>query len=195
MGMPRRGQQGAEVLHLADAEAQVVLVQHLAQAARHGLEVAAGEAAVGGEPLDHDQPLLQRLQQLLVAAGQEAADVGQAVLLGAHGAAVGVAEDLAHDLGDRAVGLPRLALLDEPGVLGEAAGVDVEGDAELAAELGDGLDVGQRDRLAAAGVVGQGEHAERDVLARAPANSLRSAVEVHVALEGVLGPAGRAPRG
>ena len=46
------------------------------------------------------------LQQILVAAGEEAADVGEAVLLGAHGAAVGVAEDLAHDLGDRAVPCP-----------------------------------------------------------------------------------------
>ena len=64
------------------------------------------------------------LGQRVVVHGQEAADVGQAVLLGAHRAAVGEGGHLAHDVGDRPVGLPGLALLDEPGVLGEAAGVE-----------------------------------------------------------------------
>src|SRR4028118_785687 len=104
--------------------------------------------------------------QPVVAGGEESADVGEAVLLRAHRAAVGVAEDLADDLFHRTVLLPRLARLDEEGVLGEAAGVDVEGDAELAAELRSRLDVGEGDRLAAARVVGQGQHAEGDIVAR-----------------------------
>ena len=63
---------------------------------------------------------------VVVVQGQEAADVDQGVLLGAHGAAVGVAEELARDLLDAPVLLPGLAPLDEPGVLGEAGAVQEE---------------------------------------------------------------------
>ena len=102
--------------------------------------------------------------QLGVARGEEAAHVDDGVLLGAHGAAVGQVAHLAHDLAHRLVGVAGLAQLDEVGVLGDAAGVEVERLAVLAADLGDGAHVGQRDRLAAAGVVGDGDHDERDAL-------------------------------
>ena len=65
---------------------------------------------------------------------QEAADVDHAVLLGRHGAAVGQANiSRAISIG-RPVGVARLPQLDEVGVLGEAAGVEEERDAVLAAD-------------------------------------------------------------
>ena len=66
-----------------------------------------------------------------VVQGHEAADVHQRVLLGAHGAAVGMAEELAGDLLDAAILLAGLAPLDEPGVLGEARAVEVQRHAVL----------------------------------------------------------------
>ena len=68
----------------------------------------------------------------------------------------------------RAVRLSFLAQLDEVGILGEAAGVDIERDAVLAADRRDGARIRERYRLPAAGVVGDGEHADRDLLTARP---------------------------
>ncbi len=114
----------AEVGGGPDAVAQVVVVDDLAQPLRDGLEVTAGEPAVGGEALGEDEQVAAALGQVVVAHGEPAADVGQAVLLGAHRHAVGERRHLPHDVGDVALGLAGLALADEPGVLGEAAGVE-----------------------------------------------------------------------
>ena len=58
-----------------------------------------------------------------------AADVDDAVLLGAHHAAVGERERLLGDLAGGAVAVARLAARDQPGVLGEPGGVQEERDA------------------------------------------------------------------
>ena len=118
----------ADVLDLADPRVHVVLVEHLLDAARHRLEVAAGEAAVGVQALEHDEAA-GLLEQLLVERRQEAADVGQQVLLGADRGAVGVRAHLAQDVLEALVGVAVLALLDEPRVLGGARRVEVDLDA------------------------------------------------------------------
>jgi hypothetical protein len=56
------------------------------------------------------------------------------------------------------------AQLDEVGVLGKAAGVKVERNAVAMAELTDLAGIGHRDRLASAGVVGDGQHDQRNSL-------------------------------
>ena len=88
----------AEVGRGRDAVQQVVVVERFVQAHRDGLEVPAGEAAVGGEAFGQDQqiPLLQR--QAIVVAGEEPPDIGHPVLLGRHGAAVCVGEELPGDI-------------------------------------------------------------------------------------------------
>ena len=102
---------------------------------------------------------------------QPAADVGEAVLLRRHRHAVGERRHLAHDVGDRPVGLARLALLDEPGVLGEAAGVEEQRHAVAVADRAHRAQVLERDRLAAARVVGDGHEHDRDALGAALARA------------------------
>ena len=112
----------------ADAVAQVVLVEHLREPRGDRLEVAAGEAAVGREALGEDQQVARSARrQRVVVHGEEAADVGEAVLLGAASCSRRRGENISRAIsfGVRPR-LARLALLDEPGVLGEAAGVEEE---------------------------------------------------------------------
>ena len=137
-----RGERLAEVGDLGDAVAQVLLVHHLVEADRDHLEVAPGEAAVGREALGHDAAHLEAGEELLVVAdGDEAADVRDRVLLRAHEDAVGVGHHLAHDLRQRHVRVAGLALLDEPRVLGEAGDVEDELLVALARDRGDLADV------------------------------------------------------
>ena len=88
-GHARGHQPLVQVLGRADAVAQVRLLDHLLEPAGHGLEVVPGEAAVGGEALGEDEEVAAALRQGVVVHGQEAADVGEAVLLGRHRAPVG----------------------------------------------------------------------------------------------------------
>src|SRR5438445_575499 len=97
------------------------------------------------------------LSEPVVIEAQEAPDVDQAVLLGAHGAAVGQGEHLAGDVPHLPVRLPRLAQLDEVGVLGEAAGVEEQRHTVAAGYLAGRPDVLQRDRLPAPRIVRDGQ--------------------------------------
>jgi hypothetical protein len=87
--------------------------------------------------------------------------------------------------GIAAIGVAVLALLDEPGVLGEAAGVEEERQAVSVADLAHGAQVRQRHRLAAPGVVRDRHEHDRHVLAAALADQRVERVDVHVALERV----------
>ena len=69
--------------------------------------------------------------------------------------------------GSIAVGLAGFAGLDEPGVLGEPAGVEEERLAVPVADGADGAEVLERDRLAAARVVRHGHEDDRHVARRA----------------------------
>jgi hypothetical protein len=82
------------------------------------------------------------------------------------------------------VGVGGLALLDEPGVLSKAAGVEVERDAVTFADGSYGFGVFHGDGLAAAGVVGDGEHDQRDALAPHALDELVERFNIHVAFEG-----------
>src|SRR5207249_10535835 len=70
----------------------------------------------------------------VVAHQQHAANVYQAVLLGADGRAVSQVEHLAGNVVCSAVLLARLALLDEVSILGKSAGVEEKWDAVLRSE-------------------------------------------------------------
>ena len=93
----------AQILGRADAIAQVILVYHLAQTLRDRFEVPASQTSVSDEPFGQDEDVAALLGQPVVVHGQPAADVRQAVLLGAHGHAVGQRCDLANDVGDGSV--------------------------------------------------------------------------------------------
>ena len=161
---------------------EVVVVDDLAEALRDGLEVAPGEPAVGREALGQDEHVATRLGERVVVEREPAADVGEPVLLGAHRHPVGERGHVADDVRDRPVRLAGLAGLDEPGVLGEPAGVEEERLPVPVADGPDGPQVLERDRLAAARVVGHGHEHDRDVRAARGQQRLER-VGVHVALE------------
>ena len=79
-----------------------------------------------------------------------------------------------------------LAKLDEPGVLGEAAGVEVERDAVLLTHRAHLAGIFHGDRLAATGVVRDGEHDERDAIAADAVDEGFESGDIHVAFEGML---------
>jgi hypothetical protein len=83
------------------------------------------------------------------------------------------------------MGVAVLALLDEPGVLGEAARVEEERDAVAVADLADGAQVRERYRLAATRVVRDRDEHHRDALDAAVADEGIQRVGVHVPLERV----------
>ena len=88
----------AEIRGGGDAVAQVVLFERFLHADGDGFEVAAGEAAIGGIAFSQDQQIFLLLGEQVVVGAEEAADVGHAVFLGGHGAAVAVAEHFLRNL-------------------------------------------------------------------------------------------------
>ena len=83
-------------------------------------------------------------------------------------------------------GVPRFTQFNEIGVLGKTAGVDEEGDLELPVGGSHGADIFQRHRLPAAGVVGNGNSAKRNVLHSGFLDESAQLGDVQVALEGML---------
>jgi hypothetical protein len=147
-----------------------------------------------GKPSVRMSRLRAAVAMRVVVDGQPASDVRESVLLCAHGHAICDGEHVAHDGLDAAGSLARLAALDEPRVLGEPASVDDQWLAEAPGDRCRGADVGEAHRLAAAGVVGDGEHHDRHALARLFQQSLEP-FEIDVALERVQDRPGRVPRG
>ena len=150
-----------------------------------GFEIASGEAAVGGISLGEDEQIFFLLGEQVVVGAEEAADVGHAVFLGGHGASVAVAEHFLRDLFGSFGFVSFFAQLDEPGIFGEAAGVEVERDAVALADGADLADVFHGDGLASAGVVGDGKHDQRNSLAAYALDQCFKRGNVHVAFEGM----------
>ena len=174
-----------EVLDRADAIAQVVLFEDLLEANRDRFEVVLGEAAVRREALGEDEQVAAASGQLGIVHREEPADVGEPVLLCRECAAVGEGEQLARDRRRRLARVALLAELDEVGVLGEPAGVEEQRDAVPIADRAHRASILERDRLAAARVVRDGEHDQRDVLHADLGDGRLERVDVHVAFEGV----------
>ncbi len=144
------GDVAAQIAGGDDAVVEIVGVENFVETDGDGFQVAAGKTAVCGEALGEDEQVGLLLQDAVVIAAEEAADIREGVLLGGEGAAIGEREHLLRDLFGRPCGVAGLALPDEPGVLGEAAGIQVERNAVSGADALHRLDVGQGYRLAAA---------------------------------------------
>src|SRR5207247_7066430 len=78
-----------------------------------------------------------------------------------------------------------LAQLDEVRIFREAAGVEVERDLVPPADIAHRLRIFHRDRLAAARVVRDRQHDQRNALAADPRDQLLERRHIHIALEGV----------
>ena len=79
-----------------------------------------------------------------------------------------------------------LTQLDEPGIFGEAAGVEIERDTVALADGAHLAHIFHGDRLAPAGVVGDGEHDQRNVIAADALNESFESSNVHVAFERMI---------
>lgn len=153
----------AEVLDGTDPVAEVVLFHALSESLRDGLEVPAGQSAIGGEAFGQDLEVPAAFRELLVVHREPAADVGERVLLGGHGHAVGERRGLSHDVRHGTAGVTGFARLHEPCVLGEAACVEEEGNRVAVAGGAHLTQVGHAHRLAAAGVARDRDHDERNI--------------------------------
>ena len=98
MGTPCSADVIAQIGGRGDAVAQVVFVQRLLHAHGDGFQVAARKAAVSGIAFGEDQQVLLLRGQDVVVGAEKAADVGHAVFLGRHGAAVAQREHLLRNL-------------------------------------------------------------------------------------------------
>ena len=175
----------SEIRRRADPVAQVVLLDHLLETLRDGFEVATSEAAIGGKTLRQDQQVPTALRPGVIVHRQPAANIGDGVLLGAHRHPIRQRCHLAHDLADLHVGIPSLALLDEPRVLRKTARVQEERKPVSVTHLAHGAQVLEAHWLTATGVVGDRDHDERDVLRAAFTDAGIEGGDVHVALEGM----------
>ena len=175
----------AEIGRRGDAVAKVVFFESFLHADGDSFEIASGEATVGGVSLGKDEQVFFLLGEQIVVGAEEAADVGHAVFLGGHGASVAEAEHFLGDFFGSFVCVSLLAQLDEPGVFGEAAGVEVERDSVALADSADLAHIFHGDGLASAGVVGDGEHDERDAFAADACDEGFERGDVHIAFEGV----------
>ena len=107
-------------------------MKHFLQSDGDGLQVAPGQAAVGRKAFGQNEQVGFLLGQPVVVGAEQAADIGEGVFLGGEGAAVGQGEHLLRDLFGRPIRIAGLALFDEPGVFGEAAGIQIERNAVAA---------------------------------------------------------------
>ncbi len=165
-----------------DAVLLVVRLERFVQAYSHGVEVPPSQPAVRRKALSQYQEVPLLCGEAVVIRRQEAADVRHPVLLGRHRRSVGVGEDLTGDVDQRRILVPVFTLLDEVRVLGETTRVDVERYIVRPADLGGGANVGHRNGLATAGVVGDRDHCQRDPAGRVGQHPLQG-LEVDVALE------------
>jgi len=177
----------AEVFDLTDAGADVIFADRFFDADRHGFHITPGHAAVGVETFVDDDHVTGLLGDGVVVDGEEAAYVDEAVLLAGHGAAVGVRADLFEDVADGGVGVAGLALLDEPGVLDGAGGVEVDGDAVFVADGAGVADVLHGAGLTAGHVDVGFEGEIGDVVGADFVDEFGEFVDVDVALEGKIG--------
>ena len=166
IGTPRSGQLLGEVRRRADAISQVRLFDDLLEAARDRLEVVAGQPAVGRKSLGQNQQVARTAppSRRCSSRGSRRCSPGRPsspTSCSRRRARTSRARSRAAC--GRAV--PGLALLDEPRVLGEAAGVEEERLAVAVAERADAAQVLQRHRLAAAGVVRDRHHHQRHAVA------------------------------
>ncbi len=170
-----------------DAIAEVIFFQCFLHADGDRFEIASGETSISGISLGEDEQIFFLLGEQVVVGAEEPADVGHAIFLGGHGASVAIAEHLLRDLLWSLVFVSLLTELDEPSVLGEAAGIEIERDAVALADGTDFAHVLHGDRLASARVVGNRKHDERDALSADALDQSLEGGNIHVAFEGMLG--------
>ena len=83
------------------------------------------KSTIRGKTFRENQQIFFLLRQDVVIGAKEAADIGEAIFLRGHGAAIGVGKHFAGNFSRSFIGVARLAQLDEVGIFREAASIDV----------------------------------------------------------------------
>ncbi len=161
-----------------------MFVHDLVQPDGDGFEVAPCQPAISGKAFGDDEQVAALLCQLFIVQGEEAADIGKRVFLGAHRAAVGIGEDPVRDLRHRGVGKTFFAQPDKVAVLREAAAVDEKGNPVFYTNRLRGFDIFHADRLSAPRIIGDGGHHQRDIRGSFFLYRFFQGFQVHIALEG-----------
>src|SRR5450759_5068094 len=174
-----------QVEDLADARANVVVLHRFLDSDGHRLHVAAGHAAVRVQSFEGHQQVARRFGHFHIVHRQESADVGQRVFLGAHGTPVAGGAKVLDDLAHAPPLLARLALLDEPGVFGDARVVEDDFHRIAPRQFIDRLHVGERNGLAAGHVHGS-RHADVRNAAGILLEYALQLAQIHVSLERAL---------
>ena len=133
---PRR-----EIPNRSQAILQVILVQHLVQTNRQGLQISPGEAAVGWEALGEDQQIPCLFRHRIIVQRKEAADIPETVLLEAHRCPIGITENLFCNFTRSLVGKSCLAFLDEVSILSKSASINDKRNPVLAVECRNRADI------------------------------------------------------
>src|SRR6516165_4657262 len=175
----------AEEGRRCDAVFQVLLFECFIQTYGDGIQITPCEPAIRWKPFGEDQQVFLLLGEDVVVGAKETADVGKAVFLRGHGAAIGIRKHFAGDLARSLVGETRFTRFYEVSVFSEAAGIDVQGNTMFLADLLYFTDVGHGHGLAAAGVVGDREHHEWNFFCALTVNQLFKANGIHVSFEGI----------
>ena len=81
-GTPASSSAPPQILGRTDPVSQIVLVDRFGEPLRHRLEVAPGQAPIGGEPLGEDLEPSTPFGKLVVIERQPPAHIGQRVLFG-----------------------------------------------------------------------------------------------------------------
>ena len=157
----------------SDAILQIIFFKRLLQSNSNGFQITPGQSTVSRIPLGQNQQIFFLLRQQVVIGAKKTANIRHAIFLGRHGAAVAVAEHFLRNLLGRFGFVSRLTQLDEVGIFGEAASIEIKRDFMFAANRANLPDIFHRNRLAASGIIGDGEHDQRNTIA---ADARRSAL-------------------
>ena len=134
----------------------------LREANRNGFEVTPRQSAVGWKALREYQYVAFLLCKVRIVTAQESADIGEGIFFGGHRAAVSIAEHFTRNIDGGGVFVAGLMQFYKKSVFGEAACIDIKGNARSSRDATDLANIGHRDRLATSRVVGDRDHDERD---------------------------------
>ena len=153
----------SEVLHLVDTSLEHIKLGILVKTYSKSVKVATVKTTIGQETFKGYAEQLSTLIPVLIVGSDETTHINETVLLGTHSHCIYIAVHLACNLLNSLVSIAFLAGLDEVRVLGKACAIHNYGNTVLVAKFTSLLDVLHRNGLTANGVVGNGEHHERNI--------------------------------
>ena len=120
---------------------------------------------------------------MFVSEQEQPTNVYKPVFLRTNGRTIAKVEYFADEAVHRPCLHARFTVLDEVCILGESAGVEKKRDAVVVAHLLDLVEVEQAYGLPAAGVVGDGHHAQGDPVGPDPINQRSQLLNIHIPFE------------